>query len=434
MTENSIVENQEIDYYISPLNGIWMWFKLQRVIKSGKATSMTYTNLAEIFMSYGFYKKARKYVLKALRMNKNNALAYITLGSLKDFDAGKKYFLKALEIGSRWDYQALGYLARCENLRDNYKEAVVYYERFLECQRDDAGYVYWRALLNVCFFNLGAAAKDLPLLFKKIINERLYIPISTIGQLLSEIICIGALGLCFHNNLIVARAIILLNADREKEAVDMIFNAASKGKNKKTIENCYYLLLDFFFDRKEYKKCIDIANRILIKEKFEGAFIYKIRSYVELEEYDKAIELMKTIKENYKINYSLWGDFDIGVVYYRMKDYDNALKYFNKRIMSNQDPEALGYKGICLEETACYEDALKAYQRSLEYKQDDRWYYRIANLYYRMNDYEEALENINRSLMLRKDSYNYNLKGDILTSLKRIKEARICYKKAEGLE
>ena len=143
---------------------------------------------------------------------------------------------------------------------------------------------------------------------------------------------------------------------------------------------------------------------------------------------------MKMVKENYKINYSLWGDFDIGVVYYRMKDYDNALKYFNKRIMSNQDPEALGYKGICLEESYCYEEAIKAYQRSLEYKQDDRWYYRIANLYYRMNDYEEALENINRSLMLCKDSYNYNLKGDILTSLKRIKEARACYKKAEGLE
>lgn len=432
MTENSIVENQEIDYYISPLNGIWMWFKLQRVIKSGKATSMTYTNLAEICQWYGFYKKARKYVLKALRMNKNNALAYITLGNLKDFDAGKKYFLKALKIGSRYDYQALAYLAVYE--RDNYKEAVVYYKRFFECQSDDAGYVYRRALLNVAFLDIGAAVKDLSLLFKKIINERLYIPISSMGCLLFAILWIGALELCFRENFIAARVISLLDSDRGKEAVDMIFNAASKGKNKKHIENGYYYLLDFYFDRKEYKKCIDIANRILIKEKFEGAFIYKIRSYVELEEYDKAIELMKTVKENYKINYSLWGDFDIGVVYYRMKDYDNALKYFNKRIMSNQDPEALGYKGICLEETACYEDAIKAYQRSLEYKQDDRWYYRIANLYYRMNDYEEALENINRSLMLCKDSYNYNLKGDILTSLKRIKEARICYKKAEGLE
>ena len=411
-----------------------MWFKLQKVIKSGKATSMTYTNLAEIFMSYGFYKKARKYVLKALRMNKNNALAYSTLGYLKGYDAGKKYFLKALEIGGRYDYLSLGYLARCENLRDNYKEAVVYYERFLELQGVTAAYVYWRVLLNVCFFNIGAAVKDLLLLFKKIINERRYFPILAIVYLLFEIFCIGTLGLCYRGNLIAARAIILLHAGREKEAVDMIFNAASKGKNKKHIENGYYYLLNFYFDRKEYKKCIDIANKILIKEKFEGAFIYKIRSYVELEEYDKAIELMKTVKENYKINYSLWGDFDIGVVYYRMKDYDNALKYFNKRIMSNQDPEALGYKGICLEETDCYEEAIKAYQRSLEYKQDDRWYYRIANLYYRMNDYEEALENINRSLVLCKDSYNYNLKGDILTSLKRIKEARICYKKAEGLE
>ena len=158
MTENFIGENQEIDYYISPLNGLWMWFKLQRVIKSGKATSMTYNNLAEICQWYGFYKKARKYVLKALRMNKNNALAYITLGNLKDFDAGKKYFLKALKIGSRYDYQALAYLAVYE--RDNYKEAVVYYKRFFECQSDDAGYVYWRALLNVYFFNIGAAVKD----------------------------------------------------------------------------------------------------------------------------------------------------------------------------------------------------------------------------------------------------------------------------------
>ena len=432
MTENFIVENQEIDYYISPLNGLWMWFKLQRVIKSGKATSMTYNNLAEICQWYGFYKKARKYVLKALRMNKNNALAYITLGNLKDFDAGKKYFLKALKIGSRYDYQALAYLAVYE--RDNYKESVVYYKRFFECQSDDAGYVYWRALLNVYFFNIGAAVKDLPLLFKKIINERLYIPISSMGVLLFAILWSGALELCFRENIAAARAIILLNAGREKEAVDMIFNVISKSKNKKTIENCYYLLLDFFFDRKEYKKCIDVVNRILIKEKFEGAFRYKIRSYVELEEYDKAIELMKTIKENYNINYSIWCDFDIGVTYYRMKDYDNALKYFNRHIISNQDPKALLYKGVCLEETDCYEDALKAYQQSLEYKPDDCCYYRIANLYYRMNDYEEALENINRSLMLRKDSYNYNLKGDILTSLKRIKEARACYKKAEGLE
>ena len=87
-----------------------------------------------------------------------------------------------------------------------------------------------------------------------------------------------------------------------------------------------------------------------------------------------------------------------------------------------------------MEELNEFDDAIKAYNKSLEYKADDLAYYRVANLYYVQSDYENALKSINQGLLLNKDSYNYNLKGDILTAMKRIKEARFCYKLAEGLD
>ena len=172
----------------------------------------------------------------------------------------------------------------------------------------------------------------------------------------------------------------------------------------------------------------------MIKDKYWKVYEYKKLSYLALGQEDKVIEVIKSMQKN-NIQTKEEEDYNIqlGKIYFKRENYSKALNYFNKQIISSPSSHPFLYKGMCLERLSDYENAIKAYNTSLDYEKSDLAYYRVANLYYQEKDYQKALENINNGLLLNKDSYNYNLKGDILTAMLRIKEARICYKKAENL-
>lgn len=436
-------KNTILDYDINYLNAPFYLVKFSVEIQSGKATAMTYLCISLIYSMYGLNKESCFYALKSIRLDRKNAYAWYAAGSRRrelgmDFSKCKKYFLKSLELNGEKPYIPLYELVVCEANEANYPERAKYEKMFLEIDSKDSGYFLRRAYINDAQGRIKEAFKD----FFRAVRQRIFNHNETdpgVDSFFPAFCTFVYSGITKIMNPGVAEAYeanFLLNLGHEREGIDLMFEAVRKTKKQSEKETCYKNLLDFFYDREEYKKCIDVANRILIREKFVEAYGYKAFSYRELGEFEKAREALHLARkygsEEELENSSYYNS--LALTYFCEGDYGKAINWLNKQIITEPSAHPFLYKGFCLEELDELDGAIKAYNKANEYQPDDLAYYRVANLYYIKSDFENALKSINQSLMLKKDSYNYSLKGDILTAMKRIKEARMCYKIAEGLE
>ena len=429
----SKTENQNKELEITFFNGVWMWFKLQKEIKVGKATSQTYVHLAEIYLNYFMYKLSLKNALKAIKLDRTNPEAYYLAGFSKSYLKAnslyaKKYFIKAIDLGMKQKYVPLALLAIIAVQDDDFEKCLDYKKQVLSMNEENSNFYFMCTYIYIQSFMLK---ESLEYLFKGIkysILERkcpLY-GIFGITRFLLENFIVNY----FYKNYCKAYY-LLFSGESRAEGEKLFLNIAEKHKKYK--DTCYETLLGYYYEKDDYKKCIDIANKILIKDRHWKVYKYKKLSYMALGQEDKVIEVIKTMQKNNIQTDEEDYNIQLGKIYFAKENFSKALNYFNKQIISSPSSHPFLYKGMCLEGMSDYENAIKAYNSSLDYEKTDLAYYRVANLYYKEKDYQKALENINNGLLLNKDAYNYNLKGDILTAMQRIKEARICYKKAENL-
>lgn len=431
-----------LDYDINVFNSLFYLLKFHYEIKSGKATAMTYLCLSLVYSTYSMNKLAFKYALKSIRIDNLNSYAWYAAGIVrqkysKDYSKSKKYFLKAFELGGDDCYWVVYELIICAAREFNYLMRGKYEKMFLDINSTDSGYFLRRAYIYEGHCRLKETFAD----FFRAVKACIFNPNETDQGLESLIPALYTfLRSVFHKITVPGmaeswEAVFLLETGREKEGVELMLEAASKAKKQSDREACYKSLLDYFFDKEEYKKCIDAANRILIKYRYADAYGYKAHSYRELGEFEKSREALHLARKagTQELNESTYYN-SLALTYFCEGKYDKAINWLNKLIISSPSSHPFLYKGFCLEELNEFDDAIKAYNKSLEYKADHLAYYRVANLYYVQSDYENALKLINQGLLLNKNASNYNLKGDILTAMKRIKEARFCYKLAEGLD
>lgn len=431
-----------LDYDINVFNSLFYLLKFHYEIKSGNATAKTYLCLSLVYSTYSMNKLAFKYALKSICIDNSNPYAWYAAGVVRqeysnDYSKSKKYFLKAFELGDDDFYAPLYSLIICAARESDYLMQEKYEKMFLDINSTDSGYFLRRAYIYEGHSRLKEAFAD----FFRAVKARIFNHNETDPGLDSFIPALYSfLRSVFHKITLPGSAeyiesTFLLETGREKEGVELMLEAASKAKKQSNRETCYKSLLDYFFDKEEYKKCIDVANRILIKDRYANAYAYKAYSYRELGEFEKSREALHLARKagTQELNESTYYN-SLALTYFCEGKYDKAINWLNKQIISSPSAHPFLYKGFCLEELDEFDDAIKAYNKSLEYKVDDLAYYRVANLYYVQSDYENALKSINQGLLLNKDAPNYNLKGDILTAMKRIKEARFCYKLAEGLD
>ncbi len=430
----SKTENQNKELEITFLNGFWMWFKLQKEIKSGKANSQTYVHLAEIYLNYFMNRLALKNAFKAIKLDKTNPEAYYLAGLSKsclnkDFSFAEKYFIKAINLGMKQKYIPLAILALKAFQDGDFEKAFDYKKQVLSINEETSVFYFMCTYVYIQSFMLKESLESFFKVIKYSILER-KLPLQGIFFVIYFFLQ-NFIANDFYKN--YCRAYYLLYSGESKEEGEKLLLEIAE-KHKKYKESCYDSLFVYYYEREDYKKCIDIANKILIKDKYWKVYEYKKLSYLALGQEDKVIKVIKSMQKN-NIQTKEEEDYNIqlGKIYFKRENYSKALNYFNKQIISSPSSHPFLYKGMCLERLSDYENAIKAYNTSLDYEKSDLAYYRVANLYYQEKDYQKALENINNGLLLNKDSYNYNLKGDILTAMLRIKEARICYKKAENL-
>lgn len=426
-------KNQNKENEIKFLNGVCFWFKLQRQIKSNEATSQTYTSLAEICLNYSLYRLSFYYALKAIRLDKSNPEAHYLAGFSKsclkkNSSFAEKYFIKAINLGMKEKCIPLALLALKAIQEDDFEKAFDYKKQVLAINEENSIFYFMCAYVYIQSYAIKTALGYFFKALKYSIAERKF-PLLDIFSIMCFLIESFMVNYYYKN---YCRAYYLLYSGESKDEGEKLFLEIAE-KHKKYKESCYDSLLGYYYERDDYKKCIDTANKILIKDKHWKVYEYKKLSYMALGQEDKVIEIIKTMQKNNIQSEDDDYNAQIGKIYFEKENYSKALNYFNKQIISSPSSHPFIYKGMCLEGLSDYENAIKAYNSSLDYEKTDLAYYRVAKLYYQERDYQKALDSINSGLLLNKDAYNYNLKGDILTAMLRIKEARLCYKKAEML-
>ena len=153
-----------------------------------------------------------------------------------------------------------------------------------------------------------------------------------------------------------------------------------------------------------------------------------------IEKLKKALEILDKDKENDNINERIFINSEIGWLYGKIEDSNpnEALYYLYAARDLGRDDQwlnaeigwELGYKANKDEE------AVKYFERSIELGRDDEWVWaRVANLYFDLKRYEEALKAYNRAYELEgaykegKDSLYICSIGRTLRRLGRYEEA-----------
>ncbi|MBI5324860.1 MAG: tetratricopeptide repeat protein [Ignavibacteriae bacterium] len=157
---------------------------------------------------------------------------------------------------------------------------------------------------------------------------------------------------------------------------------------------------------------------------FKGYEYFDKKDYENaIKQWEKAIEL----KQNY---YEAWNNK--GVAFDILEKYEEAIKSYDEAIKIKQDFYlAWNNKGSALSKLEKYEEAIKSYDEAIKIKQD---YYEAWNnkgvTFGKLEKYEEAIKSYDEAIKIKQDFYlAWNNKSVALNKLGKYDDARICFEK-----
>ena len=193
-----------------------------------------------------------------------------------------------------------------------------------------------------------------------------------------------------NNNIKVVIVVI-----SEDGMVDILPEIGNSEEELKEINELIITLKDLF-NKKDYKKIIDVSQGYLLSHKNVNdirLYIYLINSFYFEYKYEEAVLFSNKIIELY---------------------HENALIYRNR--------------GILFVRLGEYEKALADYNRAIEIAQNDSGVYNSrGNLYRKLEQYEKAIEDYNKAIELNPNEPN------ILSNLAKLKIEQENYEEAEIL-
>ena len=202
-------------------------------------------------------------------------------------------------------------------------------------------------------------------------------------------------------------------------------------------------------DLDKHQEIIDMIEALPTKE-INNELIGKLaRSYIIIQNYERAVELLKSIEKEEK-NTMLW-NYRMGCSYFYLEDYEKAEEYFLKAY--NLEPEDENIKDFLMDiyinlskQVKFGEDDLDNQKKALNYAlkakdymtTDDKkieCYSYLAFLYNKFTDYRTAEELLKRAISLgRDDLWIHSELGYCLGELNKLEESLEHYLKVIELE
>lgn len=248
-----------------------------------------------------------------------------------------------------------------------------------------------------------------------------------------------------HNdiNIYILKTDAYLALDQQEKAVALLSEALNLFTGEEKVE-LLFELADVYDDYEDFEKVFDCLRMVLEEEPTNEEALYKIcfwtdftgrneesirlhqriiddfpynelawfnlgAAYQGLKLYEKAIDAYQyaiTIEEKFDYAYR-----NIGDAYIRLRRYKEAIEALEKvnELAKPEDVifEALGY---CYEKLRNYAQARIHYRKASHLRPDDsKLYYKIANTYFREEQYESCMKQLDTALRMHKQSADYHL-------------------------
>ena len=144
---------------------------------------------------------------------------------------------------------------------------------------------------------------------------------------------------------------------------------------------------------KKYPESIATGNKLLAYGDSSTFVLNNLaKSYFLQTDYKNALKYFLIINDKSFDNEGLY--FNIGLSYYRLKDFKNAAPFFEKAIKEGISTKIASYYGLLgdsFEELNKNEDANSAYKRGLLFENNGTLLYNIAEVYEKLKDKKNAI-------------------------------------------
>lgn len=171
----------------------------------------------------------------------------------------------------------------------------------------------------------------------------------------------------------------------------------------------YENMSDSLYNIEKYEEASEYCNKALEIGQSSFSFYLMGRCQEELEDneegikycYEKAVECYKSFEKGFKISKNC---YYIGCCFQKLKEYDEALKFFDDAIYNDPADEfSYNMKTECLVELKRYEEAIDCCNEALSFTGkmemvNENLYNNKGKAFYELNRYKEAIKSFNSAL------------------------------------
>lgn len=385
-----------------------------------------YNFLREVAMAYSTateYDIATRYYERAIALKPELSAAKIDLGynlsNAKQYDAAKEWLLRSLRQDEKWNFDthwALGWMyeqlgdaehATPDDKERNYRLAMHEYEQCASIRKLWTDRCY--NLIAILYYRLGMHADAV--------------------KYYDMAISINPTEKVYYNNKLDALRKAGSDPQRLEEALKAVCDHWPDDAD------AHNSLGVFYHDQGDYRSAIVAYIRAIDLNPAKAVFFENrglAYSYLgELDNCERDYLQSLKLNENDAILNKL------GILYYRRKDYVNAIQYYEKAIaLHDSDPVYYENLGLAYEESRKEDEAVAAYERAMELEKVKGTYAnRLGIFYYSRGNGERAIEYYRMALEREPDRGVYlgNM-GLALEQLHRDDEAGQYYAKALSLD
>lgn len=368
MYDNIYIDYKDAKLLIDFWNSFLVIPYLKWKIRCGDVSAQNYAFLSAAYCAHSDYKNAIKFARQAIWYDRNYAYSYLVMGIILREKHGcsakaEKYFRKSWHLGGQNYYLPIYDLicaaaAKNDNIERDRLETI-----FLNIDCDHAPYLLRKTYIYMGVWDYKLAYKTFFEAIKSSFRYRDGLHVNDF-VLCIHLLVDSLIALPFKNKLRSDYAEYLISVGKEEEGVKILLELAQN--DRKLTNGSYRYLADYYWEQSEYKKCYDIANRMLISKKSAFAYYYKAISSWKLKEYDNGLELLdkaELMEDSDEFNnYDYWRC----LMYCGLYDLQKALKYINQALLKEKNADNYKIKGDILvelnkikEANICYEEADK---------------------------------------------------------------------------
>jgi len=234
------------------------------------------------------------------------------------------------------------------------------------------------------------------------------------------------------------KAEITLDIDEVNKKISQIAKDRNKTRRlEEANERSEQAILELNKIQKKLKETISEKERLKLQLEYANKsdilsasdWFQKGNNADELKEYDNAIlYYQKAIELNSDFAAAY---FNIALVYHEKGNYDNSIKYYLKTTQLDSSFISAFYNlGLVFDDKGDYEKAIKYYKMALRICPSDEYYNMIGVAYQKLNNIDEAINYYNKSIKFTPNHIAYTNLANCYDDKGSHKEAIVYYKRA----